>query len=297
MRRRGVLVLLGSLAAGCVSIASTDTGTRSPANEPTKSPPEAYRVTEFSVATSYDEYVLRTVALYSAERLEQKREESDDPLVLMDVSEIENPDIRQAIEAAMRNEEWGSDSLPAGLADLVERVDFFTGVSESTSPYVGLKLFESPAPIEFDASVTDERVAPESPGTLELSLTNTDDDTITVSSGSVVPFGVLWASRTAGEGTFLLWRNYKQDDPEIQFTDDGIISTLEQELTEMKPGESISRQYEILPSTTTRHPDRTVPPGPDTYRISEKIEYDEDNASIPMEQEFTYDVTFSLEPA
>lgn len=295
MRRRGVLVFLGSLTAGCVSIASTDTRTRT--SEPSQSPPDAYGITEFSVATSYHEYVLRTVALYSAQGLEQKREESDDSLVVMNVSEIKNPGTRQAIEAAIRNEEWGSDSLPAGLADLVERVDFFTGASEATSPYVGLKLFDSPEPIEFDASVTDERIAPESPGTLEFSLTNTDDGTITVSSGSVVPFGVLWASRTAGEGRFLLWRNYKQDDPEIEFTDDGIISTLQEERTEIKPGESISRQYQILPATTTHYPDRTVPPGPGTYWVSGKIEYSEDNASISTEQEFTYDVEFSLEPA
>jgi hypothetical protein len=294
MRRRSLLVSLGTLTTGCVSIGSSNGPTRSGSGESPRSPHEEYRITRFSVTTSSDEYVLRTAARYSVEGLAEKRAESDEPVVVVDVSEIDEPDARDAIETAIREDEWGSDGLPGGLADLLERVDLFTGVSGDLDyTHFGLRLFVSPEPIEFDATAIDERVSPESPGTLEFSLANTGDKTQEVSSGTIVPFGLLRAERTADETEFLLWRDYEEARC-VEFTDVGILRCLVGIVTPVEPGDVISRRYEVLPPTTTRYPDRTAPPGPGTYRITDAIEYGVENGGIGST--LSYEVAFTLEP-
>jgi hypothetical protein len=215
----------------------------------------------------------------------------------VDLSEVENRDVRHALQNAFEDE-WRSNTLPDGLADLVERVDFFTGISTSeTYTHIGFELYRpepnSPSPLEFGATVLDDRVAPGSPGTLEYTLRNTGNEVQTVESGSIVPFGLLWANRIPGAEKFLLWRSYDEDDPEIEFTDEGIIRPAIAQTTELNPGESISRQYQVLPATTTHYPDRTVPPEPGDYRTTRDLTYYAEQGQ--PESELSFEVDFTLE--
>jgi len=293
MDRRTLLVSICALSTGCVSGSSR--------SSPIQSPEEVYRINRLSVTTNTDKlsakYVLKARRFYSAKAVEKRREDSDEQIVVMDISEVENRDLRQALETAFENE-WRSDTLPDGLAELVTRVDFFTGISTSeTYSHIGFELYRpdpnSSSPLEFEATVVDEQVASESPGVLTYTLRNTGNEVQKVESGSVAPFGILWANNIAGEEKFLLWRDYKEDDPELEFTDEGIISPAIQKITELNPGESVSRQYEILPGTTTHHPDRTVPLGPGDYRTRRSLTYYEEQGQ--PESKISFDVEFTLE--
>lgn len=222
-------------------------------------------------------YVLKPMAFYSADAVEREREGSTESIVVMDVTEIEDPDVRHAIETALREDEWRSNTLPDGLAGLVERVDLFTGTPAGDArTHVGIELYRThpdrPPAIEFDASVTDPWVSPERPGALEFTLTNTGQESQEVFSGTVPPFGLVRATRTTGSGQFLLWRDYGEEGC-VNFTDDGVAVCAIGIITELAPGETLSRRYEVLPSTTAHHPDRTVPQGPGPYRIRDKLGY------------------------
>lgn len=179
---------------------------------------------------------------------------------MVDVSEIDEPDVRRSIETAIREAEWDSDSLLGGLADRLERVDFFTGVSGDLDyTHFGLRLVVHPGPIEFEATVIDKRVSPESPRTLEFCLANTGEDTQEVSSGTIVPFGVVRAGRTTDENEFLLWRDYEEARC-VEFTTEGIIQCSvgigpQWNLARCSPDDTTSSP------TTTHYPDRTAPPG------------------------------------
>jgi hypothetical protein len=293
MRRRSLLTTLGALAAGCTGI--------TPESTPTRSPHREYRITGFSVTTSDEtsKYALRKTALYSTEGIEEKRAESDTEIVVRNVSEIEPANVRQAIKTAIRQEEWGADTLPEELADTVHRVDFFTGVpNESPYTHFGVKLFVRPAHIEFDASLIDRHVSQGDRGVVEFSLTNTGKETVTVESGTIVPFGTLKAKRHEKDEAFLLWHDYERYDC-VEVSSDGVLSCLIALQTPMEPGETLSRKYELHPSTTTLYPDLTAPPGPGKYRVSGTIEFGrEQTASFPAPgSPLEYEIDFTLEPS
>ncbi|MFB6295714.1 MAG: hypothetical protein ABEH66_02600 [Halobacteriales archaeon] len=281
MRRRSLLASLGGLAAGCTGISAPGTSTRSPYQE--------YRVTGVSVTTSNEEYVLRTTRFYTAEGIEAERAESEEPVVVRNVSEIDPPGVREAIETAIREEEWGSDELTDGLDDLVKRVDFFTGISTDW-PYThfGVELSRSPAALAFDASVADRRVSLGDRGVVECSLTNTSDETVAVKSGVIVPFGTLKAKRRTDGGEFLLWHDY-EGYGDVDVSSDGVVAPLIQVQTPTNPGETISRRYEILPPTTTLFPELTAPPGPGDYRVSGRVD-------LVSGEDLAYGIEFTLEP-
>jgi len=303
MRRRALLVSLGSLTTGCLSAPPGNPSANSPSDSsPSMTTSDAeYQITRLSVTTSTDQpsvkYVLKPMAFYSADAVEREREESTEEIVVMDVSRIDDPAIRQAIETALRDEEWRSNTLPEGLTDLVKRVDFFTGSPVGdTYTHVGLELYRlhpgRPPAIEFDASVPDEQVSPESPGTLEFTLRNTGKETQEVFSGTVPPFGIVRAKRTTRGGEFLLWRNYEEDGC-VTFTDDGMAVCSIGKITELAPDEELARRYNILPSTTEHYPDRTVPPGPGAYLMSDTLGYSTGNGAPGSK--LTFAVNFTLD--
>lgn len=276
MHRRALLATLGGLTTGCVA---APRGIGSSPSPIARDADTDLRVTDLSVRSSTDrpsvKYVLEPSAFYSADAVERRRTDSEEPIVVVDVSEIERRSVRRAIETAAQQGEWRANSLPDGLADLVERVDFFTGLStDETYTHLGLTLHrlhpDRPPAIEFGASVTDETVSSESPGAMELSLTNVGQDTQRIGSGTVPPFGMVTAEGRAGE--FLLWREYA-DEGCVSFTDDGVIVCSIGVITDVEPGETIAREYEVLPPSTDVHPRYTAPPGPGDYRISEAVGY------------------------
>jgi hypothetical protein len=317
MHRRALIVSLGSVLAGCLSGSPGNQSTDAPpaSSTPTSSPTESspspttptesatpdseYRITDVSVTTSTEQpsvnYVLEPRAFYSADAVERERRESSEEVVVVDIADVDDPAVRQAIETAIREKEWRSNTLPDGLADLVERVDFVTGVTpDQTHTHVGLELYrldpDRSPPVEFDASVPDGVVSTDNPGTLEFTLRNTGTETQELFSGTVPPFGIMRAERSSEDGRFLLWRDYEEEGC-VFFTDEGIGSCDIGITTELEPETELSRRYDVLPATTEHYPDRTVPPGPGEYQTSEKIGYSTGDGAPGSTLSFTVDFT------
>lgn len=260
-----------------------------------------YRVTDLSQSTEADEpsfkYVLEPSAFYSGDAVEREEERTGEELVVEDVSSIEDEAVQEAIETAIRTGHWRSNTLPDGLAATVERVDFFTGVSDDeTHTHVGLTLYrfqpDQPPAVEFDAVVVDDVVSSGSPGMIELALRNGSQSTQQVFSGTVPPFGMVFANALEGDGEFILWRNYEEEGC-FTFNDDGWMRCDIGIITKLEPCERISRRYEILPTDTSHQPDYTVPPGPGIYRISDSLGYYEQNGA--PETSLSFEVEFTLE--
>lgn len=323
MHRRALLAGIGTLSAGCLGASppesgdskrtttKTETITRTACDGRTEATATTsaggtetgveYRLTDFEVSTTTDgpsvEYVLETSAFYSGDAVEREEERTGEEQVVVDISEVDDPEVRSAIETAIRTGEWRSNTVPDGLSGTVERVDFFTGVSEDdTYTHVGLTLHhldpDAPPAVEFDATVVDDLVSPDSPGAVELELTNASDTTQQVFSGTVPPFGMVFAEAVDGSGEFLLWRDYEEEGC-IRFSDGSWIRCDIGKRTELGPCESIARRYRVLPSSTGHHPAFTVPPGTGTYRIGDSLSYSEGNRA--PESELSFEAEFGLE--
>lgn len=297
MHRRALLVGLGSALTGCME---TPDGRPTPTKLSPSSPEpnSELRIADLSVTTSTDQpdsrYVLKTVAFYSADAVERERASSDEPVVVRDVSSIDDPNVRSVIEQALRTDQWRGDSIPEGLSEVVDEVDFFTGVpSGETHTHVGLKLYrldpDRPPALEFDATVSDEWVAEADPAALEYRLVNTGQETQEIFSGTVPPFGLVRAERSDGSGSILLWRDYEEEGC-VSFTDRGVVVCGIGVKIPIEPDDSISRRYEVLPSTTSLHPDHTAPPGVGWYRWRDNLSYTpghmEPGSTISMETAF-----------
>lgn len=327
MRRRALLASIGALPAGCLGISPgsddgtpTPSGSRSPTrtpvetcDEPTETPtaepssrsePDGeFRLTDLSTSTHTDRpsepYLLESSAFYSADAVRREEERTGEQQVVREVSGIEDEAVRSAVETAIREGEWWADELPDGLAETVAEVDFFTGLREGrTHTHVGLTLHrlrtDGPPGLAFDARVVDGVVSPESPGAVELELRNQLRTTQHVFSGTVPPFGMVFAQAVDDPERFLLWRDY-EDEGCIEFTDDGLLSCDIGIITDLEPCERLTRRYEILPSGTDRRPEYTAPSGPGTYRISDSVSYREEQRA--PESSLSFEVEFTIEEA
>lgn len=272
MDRRMMLAGLGvGLTAGCLRTV----GYRG--DSPT-SGTDAYHIDDLETTSSTERpavrYILRPRAFYSADAVDRKREREGD-VDVADISELE-PRVREAIETAIHEDDWRTNHLPEGLAETVERYDFFTGATSGTHTHVGLELFrfdpDAPPAIAFDATATDNTVEPGDPGALEFSLHNMADDPREIFAGTVPPFGVVVAEAVTGNDQFLLWRNYTEEGC-VGFTDDGIVQCAIGTITELGPGESVTRRYEVLHDGTAIQPDYTRPPGPGSYQITHTLSH------------------------
>lgn len=324
MRRRSLLTGIGVLSAGCIgpSPPRVSTATQTPENDETPNPTDAptcpgesettettdgpatggeYRLTDLTESTSVDRpsvrYVLEPSAFYSSDAVEREEERTGKEQTVKEVSEINDEAVRTAIESAIQSGGWRSNTLPDGLAETVERVDFFTGVAAGeTHTHVGLTLYEfqpdSPPALEFSASIVDHSVSKESPGVVEFELANASQTTQRVFSGTVPPFGMVFAERVESDDRFLLWRNY-EDEGCVRFSEDGLLQCDIGKVTELRPCESVTRRYEVLPSGTSHHPEYTEPPGPATYRITDSLDYYEEQGA--PESELSFEVEFTLE--
>ncbi|WP_168215794.1 hypothetical protein [Halorussus ruber] len=337
MRRRALLASLGALSAGCLGSGSSDptavtrtattrstsespvstterptstpesSETTTEADETTSESPETpepdaeFELTDLAVSTRTERpsvrYVLEPSAFYSADAVEREETETGEEQIVRDVSEISGPNVREAVETALEGGEWRSNDLPEGLADLVKRVDFFTGAGATgTHTHVGLELHrlspDAPPAVEFDAEVVDSYVSPDDPGVVALSLTNASSEPRTVFSGTVPPFGMVFAESVESDDRFLLWRPYELEGC-VQFTDDGYAKCAIGKTTKLSPGETVSREYEVLPSTTANRPRYTVPPGPGRYRISDSLTHYAKTGA--PESKLTFEAEFSLQ--
>ncbi|QCJ45857.1 hypothetical protein [Haloprofundus sp. MHR1] len=322
MRRRALLSSVGLLVSGCTAASTASDQNASSATEipestetpseptcessPTTTPDTRekpadaeFELADLQVTTDTDrpshQYILETSAFYSADAVDREASRTDEEQVVVDIEDVEDEQVKTAIETAILEGEWKSQTVPEGLPETIERVDFFTGVSkDDTYTHIGLTLHhldpDAPPAIEFTAEIADRYVAPESPGAIDFSLRNRSPKTQEIFSGTVPPFGMLYAEATETNESFLLWREYEDEgcinrfDGGWSWCDIGILS-------ELKSCEQLSKRYEILPSTTDSYPDDTVPQRAGTYRVEETVSYSLDsgtpNSVLSFEVEFT----------
>lgn len=326
MRRRTLLAGIAALSTGCLGSTSPQTsstpsptkpdgsptstatpscgsGTETPSTDSSDEPATEgeYWLNGLSQSTSTDrpsvKHVLEPSAFYSSDAVERKAERTGEEQVVTDISAVEDDEVRDAIETAIQTGEWRSNTLPDGLADTIERVDFFTGFPEGgTHTHIGFSLYrlrpDQPPAVEVNATIVDDSVSKESPGVIELELANRSSTTQTVFSGTVPPFGMVSAETVEGGGEFLLWRDYEEEGC-ITFTEDGWRRCDIGSMTELQPCQRITRRYEVLPSATTHQPKYTAPPGPGTYRINDSLNYYEENGA--PESVLSFEVQFSLD--
>lgn len=295
--RRTVLAsATGILLSGCLASERRTNPTEN--SSPTIEPGAEFEIEDLAVQSHTNrpgvKFVLELDTLYSSDAVDRERGSSNEEIVVMDVGVIEDDAVREAVETALRTGEWRSNTLPDGLSDLVERVDFFTGIpKDDTYTHLGLTLYrlhpDRPPAIEFQAAITDRWVSPNSPGALELSLTNTSQTPQEVFSGTVPPFGLVTVSTDDGSN-FLLWRNYVEEGC-VFFSDKGIGRCAIGIITPIEAGETITRTYEVLPSTTDKQPNHTVPPKAARYHYAGGVSYNRGDgapdSTLHFEIEFT----------
>lgn len=293
MRRRTLLAGLGAgLTAGCLG----RVGYRGP--RPSPGGGTAYRIADLETSSSTERpavrYVLEPRAFYSTEAVERKRRREGEVRVT-DVSELD-PAVRTAVETAIRDGEWRANDLPDGLAGAVERYDFFTGASSGTHTHVGLELYrfdpDAPPAVAFEAAIVDDRAEPGDPGALEFALRNVGDEPREVFSGTVPPFGVVFAEAVGGAGRFLLWREYTEEGC-VGFSGDGIVQCAVGKLTDLRPGEVITRRYEVRHDSTDVRPEYTRPPGPGAYRVADRVGHSRQHGAPGST--LSFEVRFGLE--
>ncbi len=281
MRRRALLAGLASLSAGCLGPGTPWGGTTAT---------RSYRVTDLSVSTT-PASPSKTFVLVASRRAParqtagQGHADVETPVVVRDVDDVERKPTREALLTAIRDGNWHSATLPSGLADIVDHVDF---VTDDSGIRYALQL-AGPDPLTLDASVPDADVGPDSPGTLQLVLSNTSEVQVAVFSGTVPPFGLVFAE--GDPGRFLLWRPYTAEGC-VTFDADGYSTCDVGVRTEIAPGGTVTRTYDFLPATSGHVPRFTVPPGLGRYRVAHELYYR--LGKTGLEATLSAEVTFTL---
>lgn len=310
MHRRTVLAAGGAaLLAGCIGASSTDgspsTGTTTDSPAGTGTSGNEFVVSDFEVSTTKvaatERYYLRITDVYSTDAVER---EGGDPTI-RDVSEIDDPALRATVKEVLDDGKVWREEIPAGLGALADRVDFFTWEAdtdpEDTATHWGIEVYRShpgrEPVVEFSAELVDDHVAPDDPGEIAFSLTNTCDRVQTVFSGTVPPFSVLWAEAPDDERA-LLWRNYTEEgcvvlgevngEPAMTRCDIGIMTPID-------PGETIEKRYELRSAF-----DHAALVGygfdtPGSYTVADTVSYYPDNRAQGPSTNVDWTVEFDLE--
>lgn len=204
------------------------------------------------------------------------------------VADIEGPvvewmdvpsDARDILLAAT-DERLDRESIPVSLRDLAAEYAYVRRNGrfyEIDLDHVGA------APIRVDVRVPDTESREFDPAWLELSVTNTGNQTIQLSTGppaALAPFGILWAEHVEGGGNILLWSQ--------EYVEDSLIGAFGGRVTgvagagvgvSLGPGETRTARYAVR-----RNPGR-LPLG--VYRVRDgfgvRIDGDEDQLSYPYE--------------
>lgn len=223
-------------------------------SRPPSGPDTEFRVTDFTVSTEKvvpeKPYFVRVTSHFSAEAVERE----SGPQQVRDVGDVENPAVREVLEAVLREGEVWRDEIPDGLRELTEAVDFFTWAAgtdpDRTHTHWGVAVYDAHPDrqpvVEFDATLVDDAVAPGDPATVAFSLTNVGDHRQEVFGGTVAPFGVLRAERDGGRVP--LWRDYEREGG-VSVTADGLVVDSVGVLTPIEPGETIEKEYDLRLST------------------------------------------------
>jgi hypothetical protein len=305
MQRRALLAAVPPALAGCIASppgSPTSTTTRDPGSEPDAD----LAVTDLSVATEKvrpeHRYLVRITKTYSADAVADEPGEQ----TVVDVSAVEDRAVRDTLKEVLSEGKVRRDEIPDGLRDTVERVDFFTWdattAADATYSHWAVEVYEADPDrdpvVRFDADLVDDAVSAADPGAIAFSLENVGDRTWEVFSGTVPPFGVLWAgtvepasARETPDGDrYLLWRDYEAEGC-VRFSDDGrMISCDIGKITPIQPGETVEKTYELRPENPVGTP---LEPG--EYVVSDTLSYSRENQGPSEKVEWR--VAFAVEKA
>jgi hypothetical protein len=310
MRRRTLLASAGAaLLAGCLSRGGTapsttdTTTTDDPAGTATSG--GQFVVSEFDVSTTKvappEPYYLRITAVYSTAAVEREAGEQ----TVTDVSDVDDPELRATVEAVLSEGTVWREEIPPGIDALTERVDFFTWEADTepgdTATHWGIDVYRAhpdrePA-LEFAADLVDDRLAPDDPAAVALSLTNTGEHTREVFSGTVPPFSVLWAE-APGDERALLWRDYAEEGC-VGFDDTGGEATMFTcdigHTTPIDPGETVEKRYELRPEFGRDALAGHAFDAPGRYAVAETLTYHRQGEGLGPSTEVDWRVAFELE--
>lgn len=292
MRRRTVLATAGAaFLAGCLGSSSGNDspstsadGTTTDALAGSGASGERFAVSEFEVSTTKvaptEQYYLRITHVYSTDAVE--REEGEQ--TIRDVSAIDDPALRSSVKAILSEGKIWRAEIPSGLRALTERVDFFTWDAntdpEDTATHWGIDVYRARPDrepvVELDAELVDDRVAPDDPGVIAFSLTNTGDHAQEVFSGTVPPFSVLWADASGDDDRALLWRDYTREGC-VNFGEvdgEAVMSWCAIGITTpIDPGETIEKRYELRPGFDHEALANYGFDAPGRYTVAETLDY------------------------
>jgi len=311
--RRSVLkslVGVGTMSvAGCLRTPESSTMT-DPASKTDTNDAE-FVVSRFDVSTSKTaptkQYFFRITDAYSTSTVE---EENGDQTIL-DVSDVEDPAVRETLKdiILVGDDHWvRRDEIPDRLLQVIREVDFFTWESH-TDPgdtYTHWKIeiyraFPDRKPvIEFSAELVDDRITRGDPGAIKFSLSNTDDHTQIVQSGTVPPFSILWAEAPESKERALLWRDYVEEGEGcVNFRDDdsGLVRCDIGINVPIDPGETINRTYQLRSGFDR---EALAKSGFDTagrYTVTETLRYYRDGEEQGPSTHVDWRVEFDLEEA
>lgn len=277
MQRRALLATIPTALSvvGCISTPSTGPDTTTTATSGTDA---AFTVTDFAVESEKVEptyrYLVRITKVYSAEAV------ADEPgdQTVVDVADVSDADVRALLKRVLSEGEVRRDSVPDGLRETTERVDFFTWEAttdpDDTASHWAIEVFEAdpdaPPELEFDAELTDDTVSTDDPGTVTFSVENVGDARQEIFSGTVPPFGLVWANGP-GDDRYLLWRDYTTEGC-VTFDDEGRVVVCDiGKITPIAPGEIIDRAYEIRLENPVGAPLRSG-----DYVVSETLGYEQE---------------------
>lgn len=293
MQRRALLAAIPAALAGCTASPPGSTATRTTTTQPTE-PGTSYVVTDLAVETEtvgpQHRYLVRITKVYSADAVSKEPGTQE----VVDVSEVENRAVRSVIEDVLTDGKVRRDSIPDGLRETVDHVDFFTW-NETTDPddtasHWAIEVFDAEPdrdpPLRFDASLTDHAVSPDDPAAVTFAIENGGAKTQEVFSGTVPPFSLVWADGPDHE-RYLLWRDY-EDEGCVTFDDEYTAVCDIGKITQIEPGETIEKTYQLRPENPVGSPLQTG-----DYVVSDTLTYHEESQGPSTELEWR--VSFSVE--
>lgn len=296
MDRRTFLASAGTGAAGIALAGCLGAPEASGSPGSSKDPASTYRITDLSTATTKAspayEWLVQVTEEYSS-GADQKPSNA----TVLDVSEIEDEDLRAVVKETIREGEVETNETPEGLHALLDRVDRFTWDARNdtadTATQWKIERYDGHpdrSPVAFDARVRDATVSADDPGAIDFSLTNEGDQPYTIYSRTVPPFSLLWAEERDGHDRFLLWRDYAEEGCVTIHGERGIAVCDVLTETPIQPGETITRTYRIQPGkpeSTAIAAGRFVVRDTLTYHVEQQAPTHNVN----------WEVTFTLEDA
>lgn len=288
MRRRALLAALAATGAGCLrGLSSSDAG-------PT------FRVSDLAASSTKvapeKRYVVEVTAVASEAAL------ADDPAdyTVVALRNVEDPAVREVLEAVIRDDELRRDEVPDGLRELTERVDYFSWGAENRSAdatshwavAVRRQYPDRDPVVQFDAAVVDGQVAPDDPGVLAFSLANVGERPQAANAGAVPPFGILRAE--GPDGRLLLWHDYDEATDCVTVGPDGTATASCSKSTVVDPGETVTREYDLRHSPPVGG---AVTAG--EYVVADQLPYGPvgDGGEVRLTSRLELEVAFSVERA